>query len=364
MIITEVADKSVKEDDTEIFSEHESNSEYSISHDDGENICSETMTSQRVCRVSVTHSENKTWYLHIRDVQEYDRGWYMCQINTDPMKSQVGYLDVVVSPDILDYPTSADIVVQEGTNVTLRCEAKGYPRPHILWRREGGEHFHLKHGQMGSSAYGPILNINQVSRQDMGPYLCIAFNGIPPSVSKRIMLIVNFPPNIQVDKQLLSAYDGYTVMLECHSEAHPKSINYWIKNNGEIVPENEKFHIECYESDNYKVHMKLTIKNTSEADYGSYQCISKNIIGEAEETIQLYSEGVALRVYALNVAVANSRYLETHDGRPIVPSACAGSRHVITRNLYKVTIDCIVVKVLLCNLVGLGYFGVCLNNLL
>lgn len=46
-------------------------------------------------RISVTHSEHKTWYLHIKEVRESDRGWYMCQINTDPMKSQVGYLDVV-----------------------------------------------------------------------------------------------------------------------------------------------------------------------------------------------------------------------------------------------------------------------------
>lgn len=46
-------------------------------------------------RIGVTHTEHRTWYLHIRDVRETDRGWYMCQINTDPMKSQVGYLDVV-----------------------------------------------------------------------------------------------------------------------------------------------------------------------------------------------------------------------------------------------------------------------------
>lgn len=46
-------------------------------------------------RIGVTHSERRTWFLHIKDLRESDRGWYMCQINTDPMKSQVGYLDVV-----------------------------------------------------------------------------------------------------------------------------------------------------------------------------------------------------------------------------------------------------------------------------
>uniref|UniRef100_A0A1B0GN48 Uncharacterized protein n=1 Tax=Phlebotomus papatasi TaxID=29031 RepID=A0A1B0GN48_PHLPP len=46
-------------------------------------------------RIGITHTENRIWQLRIKDVRESDRGWYMCQINTDPMKSQVGYLDVV-----------------------------------------------------------------------------------------------------------------------------------------------------------------------------------------------------------------------------------------------------------------------------
>ncbi|EFN73559.1 hypothetical protein EAG_11371 [Camponotus floridanus] len=45
-------------------------------------------------RIAVSHSDHRTWFLHIREVRESDRGWYMCQINTDPMKSQIGYLEV------------------------------------------------------------------------------------------------------------------------------------------------------------------------------------------------------------------------------------------------------------------------------
>lgn len=41
-----------------------------------------------------------------------------------------------------------------------------------------------------SSVEGPVLNMSDVSRQHMGAYLCIASNGVPPTVSKRIMLIV------------------------------------------------------------------------------------------------------------------------------------------------------------------------------
>ena len=40
-------------------------------------------------RVSVSRSDNTMWNLHIKGVELEDAGLYMCQINTDPMKSQV-----------------------------------------------------------------------------------------------------------------------------------------------------------------------------------------------------------------------------------------------------------------------------------
>lgn len=49
-------------------------------------------------RISVTHDKHdkhKTWYLHINNVQEEDKGRYMCQINTVTAKTQFGYLTVV-----------------------------------------------------------------------------------------------------------------------------------------------------------------------------------------------------------------------------------------------------------------------------
>lgn len=45
---------------------------------------------------------------------------------------------------------------------------------------------------------------------------------------------------IWVQNQLVGAAIGQKVTLECHSEAYPKSINYWMKNDtiitsGELV---------------------------------------------------------------------------------------------------------------------------------
>ena len=37
---------------------------------------------------------------------------------------------------------------------------------------------------------GEYLDLQDISREQMGAYLCIASNKIPPSVSKRITLVV------------------------------------------------------------------------------------------------------------------------------------------------------------------------------
>ncbi|KAH0566929.1 hypothetical protein KQX54_005527 [Cotesia glomerata] len=187
-------------------------------------------------RIAVTHSDHRIWYLHIRDVRESDQGDYMCQINTDPMISQVGQLKVVVPPDILDYPTSTDMVVREGSNVTLRCAASGSPQPNITWKRESGEAIALGvNDEAVSSVNGSTLNITRVNRLHMGAYLCIASNGVPPSVSKRIMLIVHFPPMIMIQNQLVGAQEGQDMTLECDSEAYPKAINYWTRENDSVI---------------------------------------------------------------------------------------------------------------------------------
>jgi hypothetical protein len=51
---------------------------------------------------------------------------------------QVGYLNVVIPPDIVSEETSGDIMVPEGSPVKLTCSAHGYPEPTVKWRREDG----------------------------------------------------------------------------------------------------------------------------------------------------------------------------------------------------------------------------------
>ncbi|KAJ8680149.1 hypothetical protein QAD02_015936 [Eretmocerus hayati] len=149
-------------------------------------------------RLSVTHNDANTWTLNVKDAKPEDRGTYMCQVNTDPMKSQSAYLEVVIPPDIIYEDTSGDIMVPEGGSAKLVCKARGYPKPDINWKREDGSDIVTRTNTGGKAkvltAQGEVLSFPNVGRSEMGAYLCIASNGVPPSVSKRMMLQVHLLP--------------------------------------------------------------------------------------------------------------------------------------------------------------------------
>ena len=94
-------------------------------------------------RISLKHDNRHAYYLHLRNIQESDAGKYICQLNTDPVVSIRGSLNVVVPPDIIDEESSSDTLAKEGMLVTLICKAKGNPRTQIAWRREDGKPIRL-----------------------------------------------------------------------------------------------------------------------------------------------------------------------------------------------------------------------------
>ncbi|KAG7201151.1 hypothetical protein KM043_003942 [Ampulex compressa] len=113
----------------------------------------------KIPRFSVSHDNQKTWLLHINSVQQEDRGYYMCQVNTNPMMSQVGFLQVVVPPNILDgESTESTVAVRENQNVTLTCKAVGYPTPTLMWKREDGQGISINRHHKAAPPPSSVVN--------------------------------------------------------------------------------------------------------------------------------------------------------------------------------------------------------------
>ncbi|KAF8791742.1 Neurotrimin like protein [Argiope bruennichi] len=311
-------------------------------------------------RIHVTHSDN-SWYLHIKNVTQNDTGYYICQISTNPIKTQAGHLDVVdeeslneEDEEIVDEELISDhqsnseeeldsdsevyicestddyvgktislavrdqmtqnVTVMENTNVTLSCKATGNPPPEFIPDKGLQQYIFLLEKDKGEGGNCAIfkptfyrlenidlllvscrfyeyknetLTFLNVNREHMAAYLCLANNEVPPAISRRIYLDVKFPPLIWIQNQLVGAPVGTDVYLECLTEAHPTSDNYWLRDDEAVVSKSTRYHPHITRN-SYKTYMKLTIRNLQPEDYGSYQCVAKNTISETQGSIKLY----------------------------------------------------------------------------
>lgn len=93
---------------------------------------------------------------------------------------------------------------------------------------------------------------------------------------------------IWVPNQLVGAPAGTDVTIDCHTEAYPRAISYWVYENVMLLP-NKKYGTDNMEN-SYRAHMKLTVRNLQTGDFGNYRCISKNSLGETEGSIRLYGK--------------------------------------------------------------------------
>ncbi|XP_054710344.1 lachesin-like [Uloborus diversus] len=121
----------------------------------------------------------------------------------------------------------------------------------------------------------------------MGAYLCIASNGVPPAISRRMYIDITFPPMIWIPNQLVGAAEGQHVDLECNTEAHPAATNFWVRNDHVVGTSDVKYETHLT-ANGYKVHMKLIVKNLDKNDFGIYKCVSKNALGETAGSVNLY----------------------------------------------------------------------------
>ncbi|XP_050065335.1 lachesin-like [Aphis gossypii] len=245
-------------------------------------------------RLTVTHNGHNTWKLHVFNVQKNDTGSYMCQINTQPMILQTGYLDVRIPPNILD---EADIegpgsAAMEGGTIRLRCRSTGKPEPKVHWKRKDNRHIVIRSDgarekQESATVKGDTLELTNVHRTDMGKYLCIAKNNVPPTVSKEFNVQIHFHPMIKVTNQLVAAPTGSNVHIQCYVETSPKAMHSWAKVDGGDLMPNAKYKMSETPINEYSLQMDLTITSLEPKDFGGYLCIAKNALGKAEGTIRL-----------------------------------------------------------------------------
>ncbi|XP_073975604.1 uncharacterized protein isoform X2 [Rhodnius prolixus] len=169
--------------------------------------------------------------------------------------------------------------VKIGATITLECKVNVPPWPEqVSWYSPKGEaveseRLHIM--EDGAGIYS--LRINSVSAEDNGQWKCVASSKQGVKSMTTCTISVNFPKNYRKPKFLESLKAILTeeglVSFECKVVGYPTPHLSWFKDGQELKP-----------GDVYQL--------TGTNSLGSYCCIARNCMGEAESSAELTLEDI------------------------------------------------------------------------
>uniref|UniRef100_A0A8B9EFJ9 Neuronal growth regulator 1 n=1 Tax=Anser cygnoides TaxID=8845 RepID=A0A8B9EFJ9_ANSCY len=223
-------------------------------------------------RVSIATANRREYSLQIQDVDVTDDGPYTCSVQTQhtPRTMQV-HLTVQVSPKI--FRISSDIIVNEGSNVTLVCLATGKPEPSISWRHISPSAKPFENGQ--------YLDIYGITRDQAGEYECSAENDVSVPDVKKVKVTVNFAPTIQELKSS-GVMLGGNGLIRCEGAGVPAPVFEWYRGERKLINGQQGITIK-----NYSTRSLLTVTNVTEEHFGNYTCVAANKLGTTNASLPL-----------------------------------------------------------------------------
>ncbi|XP_048880531.1 nephrin isoform X2 [Brienomyrus brachyistius] len=230
--------------------------------------------------------------LEIWNVTRKDAGQYNINCNNTEGQSNITLiLDVQYAPSvrIVTDPVYVDL----GQTANLMCKADANPliSGMFSWEWLGEEEEEL--GLQDEDEDTGWLTIAEVTRSHSGRYKCTVDNGIGPSASAEVQLVVRFKPEIQKGVQwskVASRGDGSSnAEVICQAEGIPKVHLSWAKNNVPMDFADPRYE-ERTVREGWVYTSIVTIINVSTAlDYAVFTCNARNALGEEQLAIQLLS---------------------------------------------------------------------------
>ncbi|NWX99119.1 HMCN1 protein, partial [Nothoprocta ornata] len=219
--------------------------------------------------------------LQISIAEKSDAASYTCVASNVAGNAKKNYsLQVYVRPTILNSGSHpSEVVVTQGSEVSLECKVQGIPEPTITWMKDGhplasGRDLEILHD-------GLFLQLKNALVSDTGRYVCIAAN-VAGLADRKYDLNVHVPPSITGDLQIpenISIVEKNPISLICEASGIPLPLITWLK-NGWPVTANSSVRI-------LSGGRTLRLTHTSVEDAGQYTCVVTNAAGEARKDFDL-----------------------------------------------------------------------------
>ncbi|XP_026766306.3 matrix-remodeling-associated protein 5-like isoform X1 [Pangasianodon hypophthalmus] len=225
--------------------------------------------------------------LVIRNVQLQDRGQYVCTAQTQYGidRMMVTLMVLAQMPKIL-LPWQHKMTVYLGDHVNLDCQTQGLPHPQISWvlpNQTVVQSVSTREQRLMIFSNG-TLHMKQTSYPDSGIYKCIASNVAGAATMSIRLHVTALPPIIQQQRQENHTIsEGQTMYIHCSAKGAPYPVIRWITFSG--------MHIRPSQSINGNLFVfpngTLYIRNPTEKDSGTYECVAVNVVGMAKRSVSV-----------------------------------------------------------------------------
>ncbi|KAL9952577.1 hypothetical protein ACROYT_G039847 [Oculina patagonica] len=236
--------------------------------------------------------------LMITDVTSKDEGTYTCVArNILGVMTSSAILSVQVGAMITHKPSS--VVVEEGQNVSLLCQATGQPTPMVTWRKLYG-----KTPKDRTSFEQGKLSIVNVTRSEGGDYVCLAKNLLnEDSVLVQITVFEALKFKLLPPRKSLGFTSGH-VLLTCLAQGAREIV--W-QRASQSLPKN---HI-LYSNGS------LLLRNVLPNYAGSYTCVGRNFHRsiKANTLLEVRNPISCSEIKSNNKEISSGNYMIDPDGK-------------------------------------------------
>ncbi|XP_074653019.1 nephrin-like [Tubulanus polymorphus] len=244
--------------------------------------------------------------LNMTNVKREDSGVYVLIAKNDEGQGNFTFsIDVQYAARISTI--SNPVYANSGADAIFECAVDANPKNDkmISWSREGFDTSRMSVIQ--SDEGKSVMKLTKVTKADSGEFLCTVTNGIGKAHVKEAELIVKYAPVVDKAQRFTkaAAARSHTGVIPCLANGAP-NIDFIWKKGDEVLKTEGRYSILSDQMDKINYKSVLTIANITRADYGKYQCIAKNDLGEDKLVVMF--DGTSRPDPPMFLKVLNSTY--------------------------------------------------------
>ena len=143
-----------------------------------------------------------------------------------------------------------------------------------------------------------MVIFSDVTKKHAGIYKCSATNGFGKQASKKVEVVVEYSPEVEVSEVFVQTKSGEKAEIVCQVHAVPKPTIMWTK-DGQTVRESSRVKTNHFGGGRHL----LTIMGVQPADFGKYSCKAANKLGSQQKDAVLTGENIILFIKEASLSV-------------------------------------------------------------